>query len=773
MNIFKNRPLFCGCMLFIAFSVIFYYVNLKTKIVCAAISLLIALIFIALKLLRKISINRLITFVFCCVFIILSAALSISFFDIRIKKYDNLPEYPEYMIEGIVLSESYAAGASSEYTILVTSMNGKADSFKASLECEYIANIQVGNEIRGQFRRAQFEEQVGAYREADMMLADGILVKFVSDSEDDLGVYIEKSKNPLAVLSRINARLSYRLVNSLGDDVGGVSSALFLGNKEVIPTSIKRDFRRAGASHILAISGMHMSIIFGVIAFILKKLFIPYKPRAVILSLLAVFYLAFTGFSISATRSIIMLLIVYLSMICSYQSDPLTSLSVAGVIIFVFSPHAILDAGFWMSFAATFGILVYIPTFQNFAFYAFQPYYAKWKIIIAPIRWIVTLILTSICAIAPLVIVFCIFTQEMSLFSVPSSLLLGLPTEALLILIPLYLIFMKTPILGKLIGMGITACSEFMTGYCEKISLRDDCMISLDYEFTTVAAIILGIVLFLCLALKFKRRYLSPVPFVIALTVFFIAIGCASHQHSQGVRVSYVNQADDRNLILANNGEDTVLFDMTPGYYSSLNCAYHELSNLNDTDIDCLVLTKYTTAHISSLSKSFQSQRIRKLYIPKPDNNDDYFRMTAIMECANDHGVIVDFYEEGEELYLIDGLSVRINRETISRSTAPITMISLNVGDESLTYISPSYVESSLAQDMFDVMENTDHLIFGSRGPTPKQKYKIQNGFNIKTVIFSTDEVASYYDTSSFVSPDATLILSPAIYRFEFSRVDG
>lgn len=773
MSIFKNRPLFCGCMLFISFSVIFYNLDLKTKIVCAAVSLLVALIFVTLRILRKIPINKFITIIFCCVFIILSAASSFSFFDLRFKKYKDLPEYQEYMIEGIVLSESYAAGASSEYTILVTSINGRSDSFKANLECDYLANIQPGNEIHGQFTRGEFEEQVGSYREADMMLADGILVKFVSDSEEDLGVYMEKSKHPLAVLSRINTRLSHKLINALGDDVGGVSSALFLGNKDVIPTSIKRDFRRAGASHILAISGMHMSIIFGVIAFILKRLFVPYKARAVILSLLALFYLAFTGFSISATRSIIMLLTVYLSMICSYQSDPLTSLSIAGVIIFAISPYAILDAGFWMSFAATFGILVYIPTFQSFAFYTFQPYYSKWKIIIAPIRTFITLILTSVCAIAPLIIVFCIFTQEMSLFSVPSSLLLGLPTEALLIMIPLYLVFMKVPVLGKLIEIGITACAKFMIGYCEKISLRDDCIISLNYEFITVAAVILGIILFFCLALRFKRKYLSPVPFIIALTVFFVAIGCVSHQNADDIRISYVNQADDRNVILANNGEDTVLFDMTPGYYSSLNFAYSELSHLNATEIDCFVLTKYTTAHISSLSKSFQSQLIRKLYMPKPDNNDDYFRMTAIMECAADHGIIVEFYENGEELYLIDGLSVKINRETISRSTAPITMLSVNFGNESLTYVSPSYVESDLAQDVFDALENTDHLIFGSRGPAPKQKYKIQNGFNIETVIFSTDKIASYYDTSSYVSPDTILILSPEIYRFRFSRVDG
>lgn len=770
MQIFKNRPLFCGCMSFMVFSVIFRLTNVKFKIIAAVICLFAALSFITLKILKKVSVNKFITLILCCVFIILSAVSSIIYFDVRVQKYETLPTDDEYKIEAIVLSESYAAGASSQYTILVTSINGRAESFKANLECEYLANIQAGNEIRGQFKVGEFEERIGAYMEADMMLADGILVKFVSDSDEDLGVYIEKSKHPLAVLSRINARLTYKLVNSLGEDTGGVCSAIFLGNREVIPTDITRDFRRAGASHILAISGMHMSIIFGVLAFLLKKLFMPYKPRAVILSLLAVFYLAFTGFSVSATRSIIMLLIVYLSMICSYRSDSLTSLSVAGVIILACSPNAIADAGLWMSFAATFGILVYIPTFQNFVFYTFQPYYAKWKIIIAPLRWIVTLILTSLCAIAPLIIVFCIFTREMSLFSVPSSLLLGLPTEALLILTPLYLLFMKTPVLGILLKSALTACSEFMTGYCEKISLRDDCMLSLNYKFTSLAAIILGVVLFLCLALKFRRRFLSPVPFAAALAIFFIAIGCASYQNSQSIRISYINQPDDRNMILATNGEETVLFDMTPGYYSSLCCAYGELGILNATEIDCLVLTKYTTPHISSLSKSFQSQSIRKLYIPKPQSNDDYFRMTSIMECARDNGVIVDFYEEGKETYFIDGLCVNIKRESISRSTAPVTMLSLKAGEEELTYISPSYVESSLSQDMFDAAQNTDYLIFGSRGPAPKLKYKLQNGFNIKTIIFSTDEVAAYYDTSSFISPDATLILSPEIYRFKLSK---
>ena len=130
----------------------------------------------------------------------------------------------------------------------------------------------------------------------------------------------------------------------------------------------------------------------------------------------------------------------------------------------------------------------------------------------------------------------------------------------------------------------------------------------------------------------------------------------------------------------------------------------------------------------------------------------------------------MDFYTEGEEICFIDGLSTTIKRETLDRSTAPVTMLTLEVGDESLTYLSSSYIESSIASDVFDTMESTEHLIFGSRGPTPKQTYKIQNGINLETVIFSSDKVAAYYDRNSFVAPTAKLILSPEIYRFRFPK---
>lgn len=756
-----------------SFSVIFFFTDSGVKLAVAGICLIIAAVAIILKRVGRLSIHKFVTAILCTALTIMACASSFIFFDLRYQKYASLEKESEHCVEAVVLSNTYSAGASSEYTLLVTKFDGRGTYTKANLECEYISSLTVGNKIKGNFIIGDFDDSIGSYSERDMMLSEGVLIALVSKSEEDKTVVYEKDSYPLIPLYEANSELSRSLIRGLGKSEGGLAAAIFLGNRDVVRRDITRDFNRAGASHILAISGLHMGIIFGFLEVLLRRLFIPAKGRAVILSFIAVFYLAFTGFSVSATRSIIMLLVVYLSIVISYSSDPLTSLSVAGALIMLISPQAVMSAGFWMSFGATLGILVYIPSFQTFIFEKFQPYYSKWKLIIKPMTYLLTLIVTSLCAIAPLIIVFTVFSREMSLFSVISSIVLGIPTEAVLILTPLYLMLARVPVLGGIARILLKYCCKFMIDFCASVSQRGDCMISFNYKYILPVGIVLLVALFLCLFLKFRHKWISPIIFASVLALFFSAIAISSYQSSKYINISYVNRESNRNVIIATNGDETVLFDMTPGYYSALRCAFDELSSMNATEINSYVLTGYTTAHISSLSKSFKSQRIRKLYIPTPENQDEYFRMMSIMECAEDNGVIVDFYELDKEQYFIDGLSVTIKKERLERSTAPVIMLSMNVGDNTVTYLSPSYIETSLSDDVLDAMESTEHLIFGSRGPSPKQKYKIKNGTGIKDIIFSSREVAAYFDTSSYIYYDDTpLILCPEIYRYKFLKPD-
>ena len=758
-------------MSFMCCSVIFFLSDFRVKLIFAIISILGIIGTITLGICKKIKLHKFITSLLCFIFVFLAAAVSYIYFDVINSNRYDLDVGKEYTVSATVIEESYSSGGSSQYKIHVSGVNGTNKNFTAVLKCEYPGNIKVGNIISGKLTVGEFEENIGAYKEKDMMLANGILLCFTSETSDDLKVIKDKSNNIFALIGMLNRSLSNRIISKLGAEDGGVAASLLLGNQKLVPDDIARDFRRVGASHILAISGTHMTILFGTLALILQWAFVPYKVRAILLSFLSVFYLALTNFSMSATRSVLMLLTVYFSMLCSHKSDSLTSLSAAGVLILGFTPFAVVDAGFWMSFAATFGILVYIPHFRDFTFDKFQPYYSKYKWVISPAVSISTAILTSLCAIAPLVIVLCIFTREISVFAVLSSLALELPTMIMLLFTPIYLIVMNIPVLGTAIYWLLKACCRFAIGFCRTFSLKDNALISIDYDFVTFAAVILGIILLVCMLAKFRKMWLSAVPFVCALTLFFVIIGITSNQNSNMVRISYVNQGENRDIILATNVDKTILIDMTPGYSSSINLAFDEMSKINATKIDSYILTHYTTSHISSLSKAFKKQIVRKLYLPKPRDKDDYFRMISIMGCAKDNGVTVDFFEfDTDNDWILDGLTLNIKRDFIDRSTAPTVMVEMDVGDDRLTYLSSSYAEGNLRLPAFERMYETDFLIFGSRGPTPKQTFKIQNGMNIKEIVFSSKKVAAYYDASSYVFPDTRLVLCPEKYRYAFCK---
>ena len=187
---------------------------------------------------------------------------------------------------------------------------------------------------------------------------------------------------------------------------------------------------------------------------LLKKLRVKPSLISIIMIVLSFCYLAITGFSISAMRSVIMLNIVYLSMLSSVPSDSLTALSIAGIVIILISPGSIIDSGFWMSFSATLGILSYMPACTKFTSNAlYQIKNNK--------RWvkigtsIITAFAAGIFAIIPLIIVLCIFIQESSLFTVLSSALLSIPTSLILILSLIFLPVAKIPYVSYAVSFRI------------------------------------------------------------------------------------------------------------------------------------------------------------------------------------------------------------------------------------------------------------------------------------------------------------------------------
>lgn len=151
----------------------------------------------------------------------------------------------------------------------------------------------------------------------------------------------------------------------LGEKNGATASAMVLGRKKGMDSEVKALYQGAGISHLLAISGLHLSLIGAGLFGLLKKVRLPVALSAGISTWILIVYAQLTGMGISTRRALVMFLLFLAAGLLRRTPDLPTSLAVAALLLLVPKPQRILDAGFQLSFSAVLGIAGMIPVLQD------------------------------------------------------------------------------------------------------------------------------------------------------------------------------------------------------------------------------------------------------------------------------------------------------------------------------------------------------------------------------------------------------------------------
>lgn len=157
--------------------------------------------------------------------------------------------------------------------------------------------------------------------------------------------------------------LRYRQLG-LSGDVLAVVSAMTLGAKEDMPKELRERYSAAGASHILALSGLHIGIIYAILSFLFVWRRLRVSGHLLVLSAVWA-YVFVTGMPPSAIRSAVMVTIYAIAVVCFRDRMPLNALSAAALVMLAFRPSDLFDLGFQMSFMAVFFILVFYGRIYN------------------------------------------------------------------------------------------------------------------------------------------------------------------------------------------------------------------------------------------------------------------------------------------------------------------------------------------------------------------------------------------------------------------------
>ena len=144
----------------------------------------------------------------------------------------------------------------------------------------------------------------------------------------------------------------------------GIAKALLLGIKDHLDNEVKKSYSAAGAMHVLAVSGLHVGIVYLFLQFLLGKLKSTKLGRQVfaLISIIAIWSYAFiTGLSPSVLRAATMFSIVAFGEVKATKGNVYNSLGLAAFILLLFDPYLIYSVGFQLSFSAVFGIVYLQP----------------------------------------------------------------------------------------------------------------------------------------------------------------------------------------------------------------------------------------------------------------------------------------------------------------------------------------------------------------------------------------------------------------------------
>jgi len=145
-----------------------------------------------------------------------------------------------------------------------------------------------------------------------------------------------------------------------GDELA-ILSALTVGEKSDLSEDIKEVYSIAGSSHVLAISGLHLGLIYAILWFLFTPLWRVNRQLKVPLTFVILIFLwvfaAMVGFPTSVVRSVIMFSLIGLSTLLTEKPHSINTLATAAFLMLLVRPMWLFDVGFQMSFAAVFAIV--------------------------------------------------------------------------------------------------------------------------------------------------------------------------------------------------------------------------------------------------------------------------------------------------------------------------------------------------------------------------------------------------------------------------------
>ena len=403
---------------------------------------------------------------------------------------------------------------------------------------------------------------------------------------------------------------------------------------------------------MLAVSGSHITYIISAFSILMEK---KNKRITKILTIIfLIFFMALTGFTASVVRASIMGILILTSGLVHRKSDTINNLGISSLIILICNPYTIIDAGFWLSFAGTMGIILLEKPINS--------YFQKFKICkIKPISWIIN---SFTITFAANIIIIPIMAYMFSTFSMTFwiSNILAAPVMEFVTIYGFLIYFISIFLLplAKFLGIILNFSLNSLIKIAEITSLIPGSSIYIKTPYL-LECIIYYLILFLIFNWKRMKEKLennkilekikkNSYKYISIILIFIILTNTISNKIFQEIKIYFVDvgQGDStliqtiegKNILIDGGGSEFGSFDVG----ESILLPY--LLDRRITTIDYLMISHFDSDHIGGVFAILENLKVKNIIISKQGETSE--NLKKFYEITNNKGIRTIIVKKGD-----------------------------------------------------------------------------------------------------------------------------
>lgn len=593
------------------------------------------LLIIAFKINKKICIY---------ILIIIIGFSYIKFIDYSYEKdYGLVNSKENYIIEGIVVSDKRDKEYKEVYDLDVK----KIDGIKIKKSKKYLLNIKKSKDINIKFgdyikinAKIELPSKARNYMGFDYKryLKSKKIIATILDVENVEILDVNKANTAENIFNSVRNNIKKIMYKLLTKDARELVIGMMIGDKEELDANITENFKNSNLTHMLAVSGAHISYVILGLNLMLKKT--SNRFRKIFIICFLIFFVGVTDFTPSVQRASIMAILLLISTMLYRSQDTYTSIAFSGLVILIINPYSFFDVGFQLSFGGTIGIvLMYNNLIKRFKTNG------KLK------DYIVSSVCVSVCANLIIIPIMAFNFNTVSLTFWISNLLAG-PFLGVIIILGfcVYLLsFVIFPV-AKIISIPLKYLIYILliiVKYCSKIPFSS-ITIRTPYIFEIL---IYYIVLYLVFNYAKIKPYFKKLV-VIILIAILIANSCIHVQNHGNMIIYFIDVGQGDSTLIRTAKNKTILIDGGGSENSSFDVGEKTLLpyllDRKITVLDYVVISHFDTDHCGGILYLMEHIKVKNIIISKQGKESSNYN--KFKNIVLDKGIYVIFVKKGDKI---------------------------------------------------------------------------------------------------------------------------